>query len=659
VRRFPILICVLVVAGVSLLGCSGSSNGTTSNALTIGMAPASVNVPVGLTAQFTATVTGSTNKGVTWQVNGTTGGNSTLGTISTTGLYTAPATVPSPATMTIKATAQADNKTSATATVTVIPAALVTVSPGLVSVPAGGTQSFTANVAGNQTNQVTWQVNGVIGGSSATGTITTLGVYTAPLSPPPGGSVTITAVALNSQNTSGSATATITFSNASLRGSYAFAVSGSNATGLFAVAGSFQADGNGNLTSGVEDVNNSGVIATNVALTGTYSVGPDGRGSAQINTSSGTSNLRFALVSNLHALVVRFDGNATGTGAFDAQDASAFSTAAIQGKYAFNFSGIDGFGNPLTFGGAFSADGGGGITSGAGDANDGGAVSANLALTGSYGVGSNGRGTATITSSLGSFHFSFYIVRSGVLKFVGLDITPLLSGEVLSQPFGPLSVSTLSGNFVFTVGGASGAGPLAAGGFFFADGNGNLQNGIEDFNNNGVATLNQAFTGTYSISSNGRGTATLNTPLGTFHFAVYPAANGVVELLEMDTGVVSSGAANAQLATSLSTAILKGSLALSFDGVNSGGAMDAVVQLTADGAGNWQGTLDLNNHGTLSSGAQASGTNTVASNGRGTATLQTSAGTRHLVIFHTGGPTILFIGTDASEVIVGQLAKQF
>jgi hypothetical protein len=659
VRPFFILTCILVVAGVSLLGCGGPSNGTSSNGLTIGLTPASANVPVGLTAQFTATVTGSTNKGVTWQINGTTGGNSTLGTISTTGLYTAPTTVPSPASMTITATAQADNKTSATAAVTVIPAVLVTVSPAAVTVPAGGAQTFTANVAGNQTNQVTWEVNGIIGGNSATGTITTLGVYTAPLSPPPGGSVTITAVALNSQNTSGSARATITFSNASLQGSYAFFISGSNGTGPFAVAGSFQADGNGNLTSGVEDVNDSGTVTTNVSLTGAYSVGPDGRGTAQIVASSGTSNLRFALVSNLHALVVRFDGNATGIGAIDAQDASAFSTAAIQGQYAFNFAGFDGLGNRMTFGGAFSADGGGGIASGAGDANDGGTVSANLALSGSYGVGSNGRGTATITSSLGSFHFSFYIVRSGILKFVGLDAAPLLSGDALSQPSGPLSVGTLSGNFVFTVQGASGAAPLAAGGVFSADGSGNLQNGIVDFNNNGVATLNQAFAGTYSLASSGRGTASLNTPLGTFQFAVYPAANGVVELLGIDAGVVISGAANAQLPASFSTAILKGSEAMSFDGLDSGGAIDSVAQLTADGAGNWQGALDQNDHGTLSTGTQASGTYTVAPNGRGTATLQTSAGTRHLVIFHTGGQAIFFIGTDASEIIAGRLEKQF
>ena len=46
--------------------------------------------------QFTATVTGTTNTAVTWSVNGVAGGNSTVGTISTSGAYTAPATAPEP-----------------------------------------------------------------------------------------------------------------------------------------------------------------------------------------------------------------------------------------------------------------------------------------------------------------------------------------------------------------------------------------------------------------------------------------------------------------------------------------------------------------------------------------------------------------------------------
>ncbi len=56
----------------------------------------------------------------------------------------------------------------------------VTVSPTSANVRAGATQSFSATVTGSSNTAVTWQVNGVAGGSAATGTISSSGMYTAP-----------------------------------------------------------------------------------------------------------------------------------------------------------------------------------------------------------------------------------------------------------------------------------------------------------------------------------------------------------------------------------------------------------------------------------------------------------------------------------------------
>ena len=55
------------------------------------------------TQQFNATVSNTTNETVTWAVNGTAGGSATVGTVSVTGLYTAPATNPG-GTITVTAT---------------------------------------------------------------------------------------------------------------------------------------------------------------------------------------------------------------------------------------------------------------------------------------------------------------------------------------------------------------------------------------------------------------------------------------------------------------------------------------------------------------------------------------------------------------------------
>jgi uncharacterized protein YjdB len=83
------------------------------------VSPASATVRVRRTAQFTATVQNTADTRVTWQVNGITGGNGTLGTISTTGLYTAPGNPPSPATVTVRAVSVADASKSGSAAVTI------------------------------------------------------------------------------------------------------------------------------------------------------------------------------------------------------------------------------------------------------------------------------------------------------------------------------------------------------------------------------------------------------------------------------------------------------------------------------------------------------------------------------------------------------------
>jgi hypothetical protein len=105
------------------------SDGTVSNSVSvtvtapavvgITISPASATVPVKQSSQFTATVTGTPNTAVTWKVNGVSGGNNTLGRVSSTGVYTAPRRVPSPATVTVGATSVADATKNASASVTI------------------------------------------------------------------------------------------------------------------------------------------------------------------------------------------------------------------------------------------------------------------------------------------------------------------------------------------------------------------------------------------------------------------------------------------------------------------------------------------------------------------------------------------------------------
>lgn len=200
--------------GLSLLwlsGCGGGPNGgtntTISQSVAVTISPTSANLLLGNTQQFTATVTGTSNTAVTWTVNGVSGGNSTLGTVSTSGLYTAPSAVPNPSTVTITATSAADATKFVSATVT-ITTIQVTVSPTTAIVQTGATQQFTATVTNTSNAEVTWSINGINGGNSTIGTISVTGLYTAPAAVPNPGTVTLRATSV--ADTTKSATATVT-----------------------------------------------------------------------------------------------------------------------------------------------------------------------------------------------------------------------------------------------------------------------------------------------------------------------------------------------------------------------------------------------------------------------------------------------------------------
>src|SRR5438270_7958564 len=205
----------LAGAGVSVLelvGCAGVLTTKTPILVSVTISPTAATVAAGGTQPFTAMVQNTSNTAVTWQVNGMTGGNATVGTISSSGLYTAPGVVPNPATVTVTAVSQADATKSASAQVTITAATTVsvTISPTAATVAVGGTQPFTAMVQNTSNTAVTWQVNGMTGGNATVGTISSSGLYTAPGVVPNPATVTVTAVSQADATKSASAQVTIT-----------------------------------------------------------------------------------------------------------------------------------------------------------------------------------------------------------------------------------------------------------------------------------------------------------------------------------------------------------------------------------------------------------------------------------------------------------------
>jgi hypothetical protein len=118
----------------------------------LAVAPAVTEVQVGLTRQFGATEGNTPTTNVRWSVNGVAGGDPSIGTISASGLYTAPAFMPVPPTLTIMGTHQDDPTMTASAQVTVLAAgpryaATHSLSVAFAAPPAVADKSVTSAVS--------------------------------------------------------------------------------------------------------------------------------------------------------------------------------------------------------------------------------------------------------------------------------------------------------------------------------------------------------------------------------------------------------------------------------------------------------------------------------------------------------------------------------
>jgi hypothetical protein len=172
---------------LSLAGCTLSSNEPSTVSLTL--TPNATSLTTNGSLQFRATVSGTSNTAVIW--------SAILGTITSSGMYTAPST---PGTDTVTATSAADSTKSASATVTVTAPATVSVSvsPASAALVTGGRQQFTATVSGTSNTSVTWTATG--------GTISSAGLYTAPAT---AGSYTATATSVADTTKSASASISV------------------------------------------------------------------------------------------------------------------------------------------------------------------------------------------------------------------------------------------------------------------------------------------------------------------------------------------------------------------------------------------------------------------------------------------------------------------
>lgn len=175
-RSFSIF--VIVGSLVFLSACS--SNGTPSGVpITVSVSASPTTLNPGQTSTLTASVTNTSNAGVTWSI-----APANFGTLSSTTsnptTYTAPTTVPQTTTVTITATSAASTSVTGTATI-VVQGATISLSPAAPQTLNQGTAlNVTATLANTGSNSVTWALSPAVGTLSSTTTNPV--TYTSPAS---------------------------------------------------------------------------------------------------------------------------------------------------------------------------------------------------------------------------------------------------------------------------------------------------------------------------------------------------------------------------------------------------------------------------------------------------------------------------------------------
>jgi hypothetical protein len=147
-RSRAYLFCMLVLP--VFVACSGPKPGQSVGPINVNVTPAAPTVSIFATQQFSASVTGTSNTAVTWQVNGVTGGSQATGFISSTGLFVAPGEVP------VKSNGSGN----------VAPTTVMVTAVSVAKMSAFGSATVTVNATPNQSAQSGAVKLGTSGGNS-------------------------------------------------------------------------------------------------------------------------------------------------------------------------------------------------------------------------------------------------------------------------------------------------------------------------------------------------------------------------------------------------------------------------------------------------------------------------------------------------------------
>lgn len=525
------------------------------------------------------------------------------------------------------------------------------ISPASASVAAGSTQLYTVTNGNGDT--ITWQVNGTTGGNASVGTISTGGLYTAPAIPPTSQPVSITA--MQDSNT-GSAAATVTYSNASLNGQFVFTFSELRAGISTNVVGLITADGSGNI-SGTEDVNGPAILPPS-AVTGNYTLSANGQGTLTLNGGV-TLNLTLTLIVGAsQGVLTDATMGRVGGGSLFPMTGVVNSASNLGGNYTIDLGANNATTNDNSVGLlTLSAPNINGST----DENNNGAVTTFNPVSGNYAMGSGNRGTLSLTVAATTNNYVFYAVSPNQLELMCTDPGCINTGELNSQT----SQTVAAGNYVFSLmGSGTGSSPdalLINGSMNPTSSTGGTASNLTIYeNSNGFY---QAIIGatTYTVSSSGRGQITIQSPSGSRDFVFYVQSAGYLYMLET-TLAVTGNTSGFAVAKQGNASAASGQYLLFTLGQTPSLSALSTTQATLHVASSGQvtGQEVLNNNGAIST-LSVSGT-LMASQTAGiyTTTLNLGGGQTASYVMAAVAPGVLLpIRTDSTEVSVGGMFIQY
>jgi hypothetical protein len=374
-----------------------------------------------------------------------------------------------------------------------------------------------------------------------------------------------------------------------LQGNYTITFNGFDNGQPFYMVGSIVTDGNGNVTSGVLDVNGPQGISSAVPVTGTYNL-PNNSNIGTATLTAGSETYKFSVLvaaAGDSNLIMTDPNNPQRYGSGLLKQQATFSLPANVSSYAFGFYGNDTSGSRYAGAGVFAVNSQLSVTGGQEDTNDNGSINGGggagtpLTIAGGTVTTPNittGRGTFTLNvSGQGTANYVYYTtgLQSGADGLVAMEtdssgpmtllsLFPQAAGGI-NQVFANNSL-TCSGTgacVVLQLNGLSASGPDAQIGVATFDGNGNItRSGIDglpgyftDESNAGTASQNR-YDGTYSVANNGR--VTVNLTGATYQPIWYLVTKNQAFIVGTDP-LVTSGQLNPQSGAPFTLASLLGS----------------------------------------------------------------------------------------------------